>query len=206
MTHDRIGVGEDGPIHQPVEHLAALRSIPNFTVIRPCDTRECAAAWAMAISRTNSPTALVLTRQNLPLLPGSGKGALKGGYVLSDELNPTTNLPDIILVATGSEVSLMVEAQKALKGENIYARVVSMPSFEVFDEQDGAYKESVFPSAVRKRLAAEAGASFGWHKYIGLDGDIIAIDKFGASAPAELLFKDFGFTLENVLARAKALL
>jgi len=205
MTHDSIGVGEDGPTHQPIEHLAALRSIPNFTVIRPCDTRETAAAWAMAISRTTSPTALILTRQNLPLLPGSGKGAFKGGYILSDEINPQTNLPDMILIASGSEVSLMTEAQKLLKGEGIYARVVSMPSFEVFDAQDEAYKASVLPNAVRARLGAEAGSSFGWHKYIGLDGDMIAIDHFGASAPAELLFSEYGFTMENVLAKARAL-
>ncbi|MCL2421216.1 MAG: transketolase, partial [Defluviitaleaceae bacterium] len=175
MTHDSIGVGEDGPTHQPIEHLAALRSIPNFTVIRPCDTRETAAAWAMAISRKTSPTALVLTRQNLPLLTGSGKGALKGGYVLSDEINPKTNLPDIILIASGSEVALMAAAQKILKDEGIHARVVSMPSFEVFEEQDADYKEAVLPNAVRARLGAEAASSFGWHKYIGLDGDMIAI-------------------------------
>ena len=205
MTHDSIGVGEDGPTHQPIEHLAALRSISNFTVIRPCDTRETAAAWAMAISRTNSPTALILTRQNLPLLPGSGKGAFKGGYILSEEINPKTKLPDMILIASGSEVALMVEAQKVLKEEGIYARVVSMPSFEIFEEQDKAYKESVLPCAVRTRLGAEAGSSFGWHKYIGLDGDMVAIDHFGASAPADLLFDEYGFTVENVLEKARNL-
>ncbi|MCL1986516.1 MAG: transketolase [Firmicutes bacterium] len=206
MTHDSIGVGEDGPTHQPVEHLAALRSIPNFTVIRPCDTREVAAAWAMAVTRTKSPTALVLTRQNLPLLPNSGKNALQGGYILTDLLNPATNLPDIILIATGSEVHLMIEAQEELQKDGIYSRVVSIPSFEIFEEQEEKYKESVLPSQVRVRLAAEAGTSFGWHKYIGLDGDIIAIDHFGASAPAELLFKEYGFTTENVVKKAKALL
>ena len=205
MTHDSIGVGEDGPTHQPVEHLAALRSIPNFTVFRPCDTRECAAAWAMAITRVNSPAALVLTRQNLPLLAGSGKGAFKGGYILSDEVNPKTSLPDMILIASGSEVSLMTEAQKKLKDEGIYARVVSMPSFEVFEEQSTDYKESVLPSAIRKRLGAEAGSSFGWHKYIGLDGDMVSIDHFGASAPANLLFEEFGITIENVLKKAREL-
>ncbi|MCL2016874.1 MAG: transketolase [Defluviitaleaceae bacterium] len=206
MTHDSIGVGEDGPTHQPVEHLAALRSIPNFTVIRPCDTRETAAAWAIAITRTTSPTALVLTRQNLPLLPGSGKNALNGGYILTDSINPATNLPDIILIASGSEVHLMTQAQEELQKEGIFARVVSIPSFEIFEEQDSAYKQSVLPSEVRIRLAAEAGTSFGWHKYIGLDGDIIAIDHFGASAPAELLFEEYGFTTENVVERAKVLL
>jgi len=205
MTHDSIGVGEDGPTHQPVEHLAALRSIPNFTVIRPCDTRETAAAWAMAIMRVESPTALVLTRQNLPLLDGSGKGAFCGGYILSDELNPKTNLPDMILIASGSEVCLMTEAAKVLKDEGIYARVVSMPSFEIFEEQDEAYRESILPSAVRMRIGAEAGTSFGWHKYIGLDGDMVSIDHFGASAPAEQLFEEYGFTVENVLAKAHAL-
>ena len=206
MTHDSIGVGEDGPTHQPIEHLAALRSIPNFTVIRPCDTRETAAAWAMAVTRSHSPSAFILTRQNLPLLPGSGKGAFRGGYILSDAVNPETNLPDIILIATGSEVHLMTEAQKTLKDEQIFARVVSMPSFEIFEEQEQAYKESVLPSSVRTRLAAEAGSSFGWHKYIGLDGDIISIDHFGASAPADLLFKEFGFTVDNVLDKARALI
>ncbi|MCL2399041.1 MAG: transketolase [Defluviitaleaceae bacterium] len=206
MTHDSIGVGEDGPTHQPIEHLAALRSIPNFTVIRPCDTRETAAAWAMAITRSDSPTAFILTRQNLPLLQGSGKGAFRGGYILSDDINPETNLPDILLIATGSEVHLMTEAQKVLKDEKIHARVVSMPSFEIFEEQEQSYKESVLPPSVRVRLAAEAGSSFGWHRYIGLDGDIISIDQFGASAPAELLFKEFGFTVENVLEKARALI
>jgi len=205
MTHDSIGVGEDGPTHQPIEHLASLRSIPNFTVVRPCDTRETAAAWSMAITRTSSPTALVLTRQNLPLLPGSGKAALKGGYVLVDEINPKTNLPDMILMASGSEVSLMYEAAKVLKEEGIYARVVSMPSLEVFEEQDVEYKESVLPCAVRARLACEAASSFGWHRYVGLDGDIISIDHFGASAPAELLFEEYGFTVDEVLKRARGL-
>jgi len=206
MTHDSIGVGEDGPTHQPVEHLAALRSMPNFTVIRPCDSRETAAAWVMAISRIDSPTAIVLTRQNLPLLDGSGKSALQGGYVISDQINPTTNLPDIILIATGSEVHLMTQAQEKLKNAGVFARVVSMPSFEVFEEQEESYKESVLPKAVRTRLAAEAGTSFGWHKYIGLDGDIISIDHFGASAPAELLFDEYGFTVQNILDKAGKLL
>ena len=201
MTHDSIGVGEDGPTHQPVEHLAALRSIPNFTVYRPCDTRETAAAWAMAITRKDSPTALVLTRQNLPLLPGSGKNAYKGGYVLSD--TNAAKKPDIILIASGSEVSLMVEAQEVLKGEGVNARVVSMPSFEVFEEQSDEYKESVLPIGIRARLGAEAATSFGWHKYIGLDGDMVSIDHFGASAPAELLFEEYGITLENVLKKAR---
>ncbi|MCL1997632.1 MAG: transketolase [Turicibacter sp.] len=206
MTHDSIGVGEDGPTHQPVEHLAALRSIPNFTVIRPCDTQETAAAWAMAITRTTSPTALILTRQNLPILPGSGKASFKGGYILYDDINPNTGLPDVALIASGSEVHLMVEAQKVLRTEGFHARVVSMPSFEIFEEQPADYKDFVLPPILRARLAAEAGSSFGWHKYIGLDGDIISIDSFGESAPANLIFEEHGFTVENVVDRAKKLI
>jgi transketolase len=199
LTHDSIGVGEDGPTHQPIEHLAALRSIPNFTVIRPADSRETAAAYLSALNRTDSPTALVLTRQNLPLLDGTGPNALKGAYILSDSEKET---PDIILMATGSEVQLIVEAQKQLKEKGIDARVVSMPSWEIFEEQSEEYKESVLPKSVRARLAVEALSSFGWHKYVGLDGDIISRDDFGASAPAGILFKEFGFTLENVVGKA----
>jgi transketolase len=200
LTHDSIGVGEDGPTHQPIEHLASLRSIPNFTVIRPCDSNEVAAAWCLAFNRTNAPTALILSRQNLPLLKGTGKDALKGGYVLRD--CDGGELPDIILMASGSEVSLIVQAYEALKEKGVKARVVSMPSFEVFEEQTDEYKESVLPKNIRKRLAVEAGTSFGWHKYIGLDGDIISIDEFGFSAPGDVLFKHFGFTVENVVEKA----
>ncbi len=199
LTHDSIGVGEDGPTHQPIEHLAALRSIPNFTVIRPADSRETAAAYLSALTRTDSPTALVLTRQNLPLLEGSGPDALKGAYILSDSEKET---PDMILMATGSEVQLIVEAQKQLKEQGIDARVVSMPSWEIFEEQSEEYKENVLPKTVRARLAVEALTSFGWHKYVGLDGNVISRDDFGASAPAEILFKEFGFTVENVVDKA----
>ena len=199
LTHDSIGVGEDGPTHQPIEHLAALRSIPNFTVIRPADSRETAAAYLSALTRTDSPTGLILTRQNLPLLEGSGPDALKGAYILSDSEKAT---PDIILMATGSEVHLIVEAQKQLKEQGIDARVVSMPSWEIFEEQTAKYKESVLPKGVRARLAVEAASSFGWHKYVGLDGDTITRDDFGASAPAEILFKEFGFTVDNVVEKA----
>ena len=199
LTHDSIGVGEDGPTHQPIEHLAALRSIPNFTVIRPADSRETAAAYLSALTRTDSPTALVLTRQNLPLLEGSGPDALKGAYILSDSEKET---PDVILMATGSEVQLIVEAQKQLKEQGIDARVVSMPSWEIFEEQSEEYKENVLPKTVRARLAVEALTSFGWHKYVGLDGDVISRDDFGASAPADILFKEFGFTVENVVEKA----
>jgi transketolase len=201
LTHDSIGVGEDGPTHQPIEHLASIRSIPNFTVIRPADSRETVAAYISALSRTTSPTALVLTRQNLPLLDGTGRNALKGAYILVDSEKET---PDIILMASGSEVQLIVGAQKLLKEQGIDARVVSMPSWEIFEEQSAEYKESVLPKNVRERLAVEAGSSFGWHKYTGLDGDIISIDQFGASAPAEILFTEYGFTVENVVNKAKA--
>ncbi len=199
LTHDSIGVGEDGPTHQPVEQLAAIRSIPNFTVIRPADSRETAAAYLSALTRTDSPTALVLTRQNLPLLDGSGPDALKGAYTLSESEKET---PDIILMATGSEVQLIVEAQKQLREQGIDARVVSMPSWEIFEEQSDEYKEKVLPKSVRARLAVEALSSFGWHKYTGLDGNVISKDDFGASGPANTLFKEFGFTVENVVDKA----
>ncbi len=200
LTHDSIGVGEDGPTHQPIEQLAALRSIPNFTVIRPCDTNETAAAWYLALTRKN-PTALVLSRQNLTLLPESGKEACKGAYILRDSENP-----QIILMASGSEVELIYKAYDVLKADGIAARVISMPSFEVFDEQPQAYKDSILPKTLRKRLAVEAASPFGWHKYTGLDGDVLSMEGFGASAPADLLFKRFGFTVENVVKRAKDLL
>jgi len=202
MTHDSIGVGEDGPTHQPVEHLAALRSIPNCTVIRPCDTNETAAAWYLALTRTDSPTSIVLSRQNLTLLPETGKNALKGGYILKDSAKP---VPDMILMATGSEVELIYKAKDVLLEKGIDARVVSMPSWEVFEEQCCEYKESVLPKAVRKRLAVEALSPFGWHKYVGLDGKVLAVNGFGASAPAGELFKSFGFTVDNVVAEAMAL-
>ena len=179
LTHDSIGVGEDGPTHQPVEHLASIRSIPNFIVFRPCDAKETAAGWYTAMSRKCSPTALILTRQNLPQLEMTGKDALKGAYVILDP----GEKPEIILMASGSEVHLVLEAGKQLMERGIAARVVSMPSWELFEEQDAAYKESVLPSDVVKRLAVEAGASFGWHRYTGLQGEIISIDHFGESAP-----------------------
>lgn len=203
LTHDSIGVGEDGATHQPIEQLASLRSIPNFTVFRPADSKETAAGWYAALTRKDSPTALVLTRQNVPLYEETGKDALKGAYILVDSEKDT---PDIILMASGSEVELVYEAQKVLKEKGIDARVVSMPSWEIFEEQPEEYKEKVLPSNVRARLAVEAGSSFGWHKYVGFDGDIISIDQFGASAPGEVLFKEFGFTVENVVERAMKLL
>jgi len=205
MTHDSIGVGEDGPTHQPIEQLASLRSIPGFHVHRPCDTRETAAAWVMALSRNDGPTALVLSRQNLPLLPGAGERAYKGAYVLADEKNPTTGQPDILLMASGSEVELIFNAQAGLKAQGIHARVISVPCMELFDSQCDDYKESVMPKSVRARLAVEAASAFGWHKYTGLDGAVLSIDGFGASAPAEQLFKAYGFTVENVVEKAKEL-
>ncbi len=202
LTHDSIGVGEDGPTHQPIEHLAALRSIPNMTVFRPADSKETAAGWYDALTRGNRPTALVLTRQNLPLYEETGKDALKGGYILKDSEGET---PDIILMASGSEVELIYEAQEVLKKKGIDARVVSMPSWELFEEQSDEYKEKVLPSDVRARLAVEAGCEQGWYKYVGLDGDVIAMNSFGASGPANELFEEFGFTVENIVAKAEAI-
>jgi transketolase len=202
LTHDSIGVGEDGPTHQPVEQLASLRSIPNFVVFRPCDAKESAAGWYAAMSRKSSPTALILTRQNLPQLEMTGIDALKGAYVILD----SGKKPEIILMASGSEVQLVYEAGKKLIEQGVAARVVSMPSWELFEEQDASYKESVFPCDVTKRLAVEAASSFGWHKYTGMQGDVISIDHFGESAPASALFKKYGFTVENVFEKAMKLL
>ena len=203
FTHDSIGVGEDGPTHQPIEQLAMLRSIPNFTVWRPCDTRETAVAWYGALNDTEGPSALVLSRQELPLLDGTGKDALKGGYILRQN---EKEKPEIIIIATGSEVKLACEAFDVLAVKGISARVVSMPSWEVFDKQSEKYKEKVLPKNITKRLAIEAGSSFGWHKYIGFEGDIISRDDFGASANAYVLFKESGFTTENVVKKAEKLL
>lgn len=203
LTHDSIGVGEDGPTHEPIEHLAALRSIPGFTEFRPADSKETAAGWYAALTRGDSPTGLILSRQNLPLYKETGKEALKGGYILLDS---EKEIPDIILMASGSEVELIYEAHAVLQEQGIHARVVSMPSFKIFEEQSPEYREGVLPNMVRTRLAVEAGSSFGWHKYVGLDGDIIALDRFGASAPGEILFEEFGFTVDNVVSRAKALI
>lgn len=201
LTHDSIGVGEDGPTHQPIEQLAMLRSLPNYTVFRPCDTRETAAGWYTALNSNTTPTALILSRQNLPALEGTGKGALKGAYILRD----CAGTPDVLLMASGSEVELIYKAYDALAEKGVKARVISMPSWELFEAQDEAYKESVLPKAVRARLAVEAAADFGWHKYVGMDGDVLAMDSFGASAPAGILFRDFGFTVENVVEKALAL-
>ena len=199
LTHDSIGVGEDGPTHQPIEQLAMLRSMPNFTTFRPADARETAAGWYTALTSKTSPTGLILTRQTLPNLEGTGRGALKGGYIVRKE----TKELEIILMASGSEVQLAYKAASIIEEkENVGVRVVSMPSWELFEKQSEEYKAEVFPKEIRKRVAVEAGSSFGWHKYVGLDGSVISIDGFGASAPANLLFEKFNFTVEHVVAEA----
>ncbi|APC40162.1 transketolase [Clostridium estertheticum] len=196
LTHDSIGVGEDGPTHEPIEQLAALRAMPNMVVFRPADSKETAAGWYLAIAKSEGPVSLVLTRQTLPLYNGSSKEALNGGYILKDSVKET---PDVILIASGSEVELIFKASDELKKKGIDARVVSMPSFELFDRQSKEYKEKILPSNVRARVAVEAASSFGWHKYVGLDGAVISIDHFGASGKAEILFEEFGFTVNNVV-------
>ncbi len=195
FTHDSIGVGEDGPTHEPIEQLAMLRSMPNINVFRPADDIETAAAWYTAITSSKTPTALVLTRQNLTPLAGSSKEALKGGYVVSGSTKET---PDGIFIATGSEVALAVEAQEILKGEGLDVRVVSMPCMDLFEAQSEEYKAQVLPKKVRARVAVEAGKDFGWGNYVGLDGATVCMTSFGASAPAAQLFEKFGFTKENV--------
>lgn len=200
LTHDSIGVGEDGPTHEPIEQLAMLRAVPNVNVFRPADSMETAAAWYSAATSKQTPTALVLTRQNLPQLAGSGKGALKGGYILEDCEN---GLPDLILMASGSEVSLAVEAAAKLREKGNAVRVVSMPCMDLFEQQTEEYKESVLPKQVRKRVAIEALTGFGWGRYVGLDGACVTMDGFGASAPAKLLFEKYGFTAEHVVRIAE---
>ena len=203
FTHDSIGVGEDGPTHEPIEQLAMLRALPNFHVFRPADAKETAAAWFSAMTSKTTPTALVLTRQNLPQQKNNtGKDALKGGYVLADSTKAT---PDAILIASGSEVALAMDAKEALMAEGIDVRVVSMPCMDIFEEQSAEYKESVLPKSVRKRVAIEALSDFGWGKYVGLDGAYVTMKGFGASGPQDKLFKKFGFTVENVVATVKSL-
>lgn len=206
FTHDSIAVGEDGPTHEPIEQLASLRAMPNVCVIRPADANETAAAWRLAVESTSRPTALVLTRQNLPTLATTAErayeGVKRGAYVVSEAQGEVQAL----LLASGSEVSLAVEAQKALANEGIHVSVVSMPSWDRFEAQPAEYKESVIPKRVKKRLAIEMGASLGWERYTGDEGDILAIDRFGASAPGEKIMQEYGFTVENVVARVKALL
>jgi len=205
FTHDSIGLGEDGPTHQPVEQTATLRYIPNMDVWRPCDTVESTVAWAHAIERKDGPSTLIFSRQNLPFQKRDAntiKLINKGGYILSEAAN---GKPQVILIATGSEVGLAMNAQKSLGEEGIYARVVSMPCTNVFDRQELSYKENVLPNGV-KRVAVEAGVTDFWRKYVGLDGAVVGIDTFGESAPADVLFKHFGFTVENMLKTVKSIL
>ncbi len=206
FTHDSIGLGEDGTTHQPIEQLISLRAIPNITVIRPADANETVHAWRVALEHRTGPVALVLTRQGLPVIDqnkyAKASELEKGAYILSESSQP----PQIILIASGSEVSLILPAQQKLQEAGIAARVVSMPSWELFEKQPADYKEKVFPKQIRKRLAVEAGTVYGWERYTTEEGDMIGMHTFGKSAPAEDLFKEFGFTIENVVAKAKALL
>ena len=203
MTHDSIGLGEDGPTHQPVEHVASLRMIPSLTVFRPADGNETSAAYKYAVENRKAPTLLALSRQGLPILENSSiESAVKGGYIALD----CDGTPELIFIGTGSEVILCIEAAKQLAAEGKQVRVVSMPSVEVFEEQDAAYQESVLPKAVTKRVIVEAGVTVGWGKYAGIEGAIIGIDRFGASAPIGPLMSHFGFTVENVIAKAKEVL
>jgi transketolase len=207
FTHDSIAVGEDGPTHQPVEQLFSLRAIPGLTVIRPADANEVAEAWRIAVENKNGPTAIILTRQNVPVIDRGrfhpAKELCKGAYILSDS---SPGKPDVILIATGSEVHLAVEAQERLLAEGIKSRVVSMPSWELFEQQPEKYRQEVLPPDVSKRVSIEAGVSLGWHRYVGREGEIIGIDHFGASAPGNILLKEFGFTSENILNRVRSLL
>ncbi|MGP1923467.1 MAG: transketolase [Arsenophonus sp. NEOnobi-MAG3] len=204
-THDSIGLGEDGPTHQPVEQLASLRMIPNMSIWRPCDQVESAIAWQYAIERNQGPSALIFSRQNLDQQPRDTKqlaNIIKGAYVLKD----SEKTPKLILIATGSEVGLAVKAYEKLTAEGYKIRVVSMPSTDTFDKQDAAYRESVLPASVTARLAIEAGIADYWYKYVGTSGAVVGMHTFGESAPAEVLFKIFGFSIENVIAKAKSLL
>jgi transketolase len=205
FTHDSVGLGEDGPTHQPIEHLAALRVIPHLFVMRPADPAEVSEAWRIAILRRNAPTALALTRQKVPVIDrkrfGKAEGVRRGAYVLADAENP-----QLILMATGSEVSLVLEAREKFEAEGVAARVVSMPCWELFDEQPQEYRDQVLPPSVTARLAVEAGVRQGWDRYVGSTGDVICLDRFGASAPGEIALKNLGFNVDNVIERARALL
>ncbi len=205
-THDSIGLGEDGTTHQPIEQLISLRSIPNMTVIRPADANETVHAWRVALEHRDGPVALVLTRQGLPVIDqdkyAKASELEKGAYILSD----SESEPQAILVGSGSEVSLLIKAQEKLKAQKIFVSVVSMPSWELFENQDNDYKEKVFPAKQKKRLAVEAGSTLGWHKYVTDEGDVLGIDTFGHSAPAEDLFKFFGFTVDNIVEKTKKLI
>lgn len=202
LTHDSIGVGEDGPTHEPIEQLSMLRAMPNFNVFRPADARELSIAWKQALVNTTTPSALVLTRQNLPQIDGTGMGAKNGAYVVVDS---TKEIPDGILMASGSELSLAVQAREELLKDGIDVRVVSVPCMDIFDNQPCSYRKTVLPKSVSKRLAIEAGSPLSWGKYVGLEGKVIGMKTFGASAPAEQLFEKFGFTVENIVKTFKGL-
>lgn len=203
LTHDSIGVGEDGPTHEPIEQLAMLRAMPNINVFRPADATETAAAWYSAITSKNTPTVLALSRQNLPQIEGSSKEALKGGYIIAESIKAK---PDAIIIASGSEVSLAVDAKKELMEKGFDIRVVSMPCMDIFEQQSDEYKEKILPQTVEKRLVVEAGSNICWGKYLGFKGKSVTIDTFGASAPANVLFKKYGFTVENVVNKALSML
>jgi transketolase len=205
FTHDSIGLGEDGPTHQPIEHLAALRAIPHLFVIRPADSLEVSEAWRIAILRRHAPTALALTRQKVPVIDrnkfSKADGLRRGAYVLADAENPR-----LILMATGSEVGLVLEAWQKLQDEGVAARVVSMPCLELFEEQSQEYRDEVLLPSVSARLAVEAGVRQGWDRYVGPSGDVICLDRFGASAPGDVALKNLGFNVDNVIQRARALI
>ena len=207
FTHDSIGVGEDGPTHQPVEQLASLRAIPNLVVIRPADANETAVAWKVAVERRHGPTLLALTRQNVPTIDRTcfapAAGLERGAYVLADLGNAA---PELILMASGSEVGLIVEAGQQLAAQSINVRLVSFPSWELFAAQSAEYRQSVLPETVKTRLAVEAGVSMGWEHWIGEGGAVIGIDRYGASAPAERVYRELGLTVENVVKRALGLM
>ncbi|GAE26910.1 transketolase [Halalkalibacter wakoensis JCM 9140] len=205
FTHDSIAVGEDGPTHEPIEQLAALRAIPEISTIRPADGNETVAAWKVAVESTKQPTALILSRQNLPTLIDSQKafeGVKKGAYIISSAKGKSCGL----LLASGSEVSLAVAAQEELEKEGIYVSVVSMPSWDRFEKQSNAYKEEILPKDQKIRLGIEMGSSLGWHKYIGDDGKLLSIDQFGASAPGTIIMDEYGFTVQNVVSQFKEML
>ena len=212
FTHDSIGLGEDGPTHQPIEHLAALRAIPHLFVMRPADAAEVSEAWRIAILRRSAPTALALTRQKVPVIDrkrfANADGVRRGAYVLADAetTDGGTTTPKLILIATGSEVSLTLEAREKLQGGGVPTRVVSMPCWELFEEQPQDYRDQVLIPSVTARLAVEAGVRQGWDRYVGPAGDVVCLDRFGASAPGEVALRELGFNVDNVLNRARALL
>jgi transketolase len=209
FTHDSIGLGEDGPSHQPIEQLASLRAIPNLLVLRPCDANETRWAWQTALEQRDRPTVLVLTRQHVPTLDRALYAPAdllrRGAYVLNPPASGDRQAPDVILIATGSEVALIVAAESILRKVGVRARLVSMPSWRLFEEQPADYRESVLPAEVTARLAVEAGSPLGWERWTGLRGAIIGIDRFGASAPGATVFREYGFTVEHVVDEALAL-